>query len=86
MEKGRQVAYLKGLVLGVSTSIKMADQNKKRLFDACERGDVDTVRRIVGTDPNSGCIHSLDWTTGLDYWTGLLDWTTHAQYSAANVT
>ena len=20
-----------------------------------------------------GCLHSLDWTTGLDYWTGLLD-------------
>ena len=20
-----------------------------------------------------GCIYSLDWTTGLDYWTGLLD-------------
>ena len=20
-----------------------------------------------------GCIHSLDWTTGLEYWTGLLD-------------
>ena len=21
-----------------------------------------------------GCLHSLDWTTGLEYWTGLLDW------------
>ena len=20
-----------------------------------------------------GCLYSLDWTTGLDYWTGLLD-------------
>ena len=20
-----------------------------------------------------GCLHSLDWITGLDYWTGLLD-------------
>ena len=20
-----------------------------------------------------GCMNSLDWTTGLDYWTGLLD-------------
>ena len=20
------------------------------------------------------CIHSLDWTTGLEYWTGILDW------------
>ena len=20
-----------------------------------------------------GCIYSLDWTTGMDYWTGLLD-------------
>ena len=20
-----------------------------------------------------GCLNSLDWTTGLDYWTGLLD-------------
>ena len=38
---------------GVSTSIKMTDQNKKRLFGACERGDINTVRRIVGTDPNS---------------------------------
>ena len=24
----------------------------------------------------AGCLHSLDWTTGLDYWTGILDWTT----------
>ena len=22
----------------------------------------------------------LDWTTGLDYWTGLLDWTTGLDY------
>ena len=22
---------------------------------------------------NKGCLYSLDWTTGLDYWTGLLD-------------
>ena len=21
----------------------------------------------------NGCMNSLDWTTGLDYWTGLLD-------------
>ena len=21
----------------------------------------------------AGCMNSLDWTTGLDYWTGLLD-------------
>ena len=21
-----------------------------------------------------GCLKSVDWTTGLDYWTGLLDW------------
>ena len=21
----------------------------------------------------TGCLHSLDWTTGLEYWTGLLD-------------
>jgi len=20
-----------------------------------------------------GCLYSLDWTTGMDYWTGLLD-------------
>ena len=24
----------------------------------------------------AGCMNSLDWTTRLDYWTGLLDWTT----------
>ena len=35
---------------GVSTSMKMTEW---RLFRACERGDIDTVRRIVGTDPNS---------------------------------
>ena len=23
--------------------------------------------------PSTGCMNSLDWTTGLDYWTGLLD-------------
>ena len=22
----------------------------------------------------SGCIHLLEWTTGLEHWTGLLDW------------
>ena len=28
----------------------------------------------IATRQNSrGCIYSLDWTTGLDYWTGLLD-------------
>ena len=26
-----------------------------------------------------GCLYSLDWTTGLDYWTGL-DWTTGLDY------
>ena len=31
----------------------MTDQNKERLFDACESGDIDTVRSIVGSDPNS---------------------------------
>ena len=25
------------------------------------------------SDCMNGCLHSLDWTTGLDYWTGLLD-------------
>ena len=30
----------------------------------------------------NGCIHSLDWTTGLDYWAGLLDWTTGLDYWA----
>ena len=25
------------------------------------------------TDAGNGCIYSLDWTTGLEYWTGLLD-------------
>ena len=24
----------------------------------------------------TGRHYSVDWTTGLDYWTGLLDWTT----------
>ena len=28
----------------------------------------------------SGCIHSMDWTTGLEYWTGILDWTTELSY------
>ena len=30
---------------------------------------------IYGSKDSSfqGCIHSLDWTTGLEYWTGLLD-------------
>ena len=23
-----------------------------------------------------GSLYSLDWTTGLEYWTGLLDWST----------
>ena len=63
MEKGRLVAYLKGVVhytvRGVSSSIKMTDQNKERLFDACRSGDIDTVRRIVGRDPNS-----VHWTRG----------------------
>ena len=27
-----------------------------------------------------GCMHSLDWTTGLEYWTGLLERFTHAHY------
>ena len=26
-----------------------------------------------GMRPIEGCMNSLDWTTGLDYWTGLLD-------------
>ena len=30
---------------------------------------------------NPGCLYSLDWTTGLDYWTGLLmQWTTGQDY------
>ena len=28
----------------------------------------------------NGCIHSLDWTTGLEYWTGLLEQLAHAQF------
>jgi len=31
------------------------------------------VSTIAGLDYWTGL---LDWTTGLDYWTGLLDWTT----------
>jgi len=27
-----------------------------------------------------GLVQSLDWTTGLDYWTGLQDWTTGLDY------
>ena len=27
-----------------------------------------------------GCLNSLDWTAGLDYWTGLLDWITGLDY------
>ena len=27
-----------------------------------------------------GYLHLLDWTTRLDYWTGLLDWTTGLDY------
>ena len=27
-----------------------------------------------------GCHYSVDWTTELDYWTGLLDWTTGLDY------
>ena len=43
---------------GVSS--KMTDQNRGRLFEACRSGDVDTVRRIVGTDPNS-----VHWRRGV---------------------
>ena len=25
-------------------------------------------------------MHSLDWTTGLEYWTGILDWNTGLDY------
>ena len=32
---------------------------------------------ITGLDHWTG---PLDWTTGLDYWTGLLDWTTGLDY------
>ena len=32
---------------------------------------------ITGLDYWTGL---LDWTTGLDYWTGLLDWTTGLDY------
>ena len=28
---------------------------------------------IFGATLGVGCLYSLDWTTGLDYWTGLLD-------------
>ena len=31
-----------------------------------------TVYNTIERNIN-GCIYSLDWTTGLDYWTGLLD-------------
>ena len=27
-----------------------------------------------------GYLHLLEWTTRLDYWTGLLDWTTGLDY------
>ena len=52
------------LHLVACTSIKMAYQNKWRLFEACKRGDIDTVRSIAGTDPNS-----VRWRRGL--WTPL---------------
>ena len=43
-----------------------------------------TPRKVYGSHLNviimtlegcpGGSLYSLDWTTGLDYWTGLLDW------------
>ena len=37
----------------------------------CPLLDVDCVRYIQTS--TVGCIQSVDWTGGLDYWTGLLD-------------
>ena len=33
------------------------------------------IHEVLYTGPlvYLGCMNSLDWTTGLDYWTGLLD-------------
>jgi len=41
------------------------------------------VSTIAGLDYWTGL---LDWTTGLDYWTGLLDWTIGLDYSTALLT
>ena len=32
-----------------------------------------TIVSMEKLTPQNGCMNSLDWTTGLDYWTGLLD-------------
>jgi len=42
------------------------------------RGLGTRVSTIAGLDYWTGL---LDWTTGLDYWTGLLEWTTGLHYS-----
>ena len=37
---------------------------------------------VVMMDLDQGCLYSLDWTTGLDYWTGLLDCEMRGQRSS----
>ena len=36
--------------------------------------------RSVNRHTIEGCLYPLDWTTELDYWTGLLNWTTELDY------
>ena len=33
---------------------------------------------------HSGSVYSLDWTTGLDHWTGLVDWNTVLTFDPKN--
>jgi len=37
--------------------------------DSCHEATMQTENEPLSV--NKGCIHSLDWTTGLDYWTGI---------------
>ena len=37
-------------------------------------------------EPQLGCPYSLDWTTGLDYWTGILDSKLKSPFPAVTTT
>ena len=44
-----------------------------------------SISIVLEFEPNMGvAIYSLDWTTGLDHWTGLLDWATGLTFDPKN--
>jgi len=83
---GRSIALYFMDLCSCGTTSRIIAQTLKSPIKGCSwpmesryswrRSTSDTVDsfRLWGHSPqNMGSVYSLDWTTGLDYWTGLLD-------------